>query len=87
MHDHDAQAADHAGMQHHGGAPAKQAPCENPASHDCSHALASCGPMLTIAQGVESVLSPAIAHVTIAAAVSERPLSRSVAPEPPPPKT
>jgi hypothetical protein len=86
MHDGAATQSSHEGMQHgDADAPAEKAPCETPAAPDCCQALASCAPVLSIAEGAD-VITPLIVHATIAAAVSERPLSRSTAPEPPPPK-
>lgn len=86
MHGRDAPATGHEGMQHDGAAPADETPCQTPVSPDCCQALASCAPMLSMDDGSDTITAPAIVHVTIAAAVSERPLSRSTAPEPPPPK-
>ena len=85
MHDHDAASTSHAGMQHDAGAPAEETACETPASPECCLALASCAPTLGADEESTSVTA-AIVHMTIAAAVTERPLSRSTAPEPPPPK-
>ena len=87
MHDGAATESSHEGMQHaDADAPAEEAPCDTPASSpDCCQALASCAPALSLAEGAD-VVTPLIVHATIAAAVSERPLSRSRAPEPPPPK-
>ena len=82
----DAPAADHEGMQHGADAPADQTPCETPASPDCCQALASCAPVLGIDAGSTTISSSTIVPMTIVAAVIERPLSRSTAPEPPPPK-
>lgn len=87
MHEHDAAAGAHAGMHHDGGhAPAEKTPCDTPVAPKCCQALVSCAPILAIDEGSEVVTTVAIAHAPIAAAVSERPLSRSTAPEPPPPK-
>jgi len=86
MHDGAPAESSHEGMQHGDAhAPAEKVPCETPASADCCQALASCAPALGIAEGAD-VVTPLIVHATIAAVVSERPLSRSRAPEPPPPK-
>jgi hypothetical protein len=86
MHDSAPAATSHEGMQHaDADAPAEEAPCDTPASPDCCQALASCAPALSLAEGA-NVVTLLIVHATIAAAVSERPLSRSRAPEPPPPK-
>jgi hypothetical protein len=86
MHDVAPAGSDHAGMDHgEGNAPAEETPCDTPSSPDCCQSLASCAPVLSIAEGAD-VIAPLIVHATISAAVIERPLSRSTAPEPPPPK-
>lgn len=86
MHDGAAPESSHDGMQHgDGGAPAEQAPCDTPSAPECCQALASCASILSVAEGADGV-TPLIVHATIAAAASERPFSRSSAPEPPPPK-
>ena len=83
---HPAPAAGHEGMHHDGSAPTERTPCDTPVSSDCCQALASCASVLSLDAGSDTMASPAIVPLTIAAAVSERPLSRSTAPEPPPPK-
>jgi hypothetical protein len=83
---HDAPAAGHEGMQHGAEAPVDETPCETPASPDCCAALASCAPVLGLDASSVTISSAAIVPMTIVAAVIERPLSRSTAPEPPPPK-
>ena len=88
MHDGAATESSHEGMQHadaDADAPAEKAPCDTPASSDCCQALASCAPILSMAEDSDAT-TPRIAHAPIAAAVSERPLTRARAPEPPPPK-
>ena len=86
MHDSAPAGSSHDGMQHgDGGAPAEQAPCDTPSAPEGCQALASCAPVLSVAEAYEATTA-LIAHAPIAAAVSERPLSRSRAPEPPPPK-
>lgn len=83
MHGHDAPVASHEGMQHD--APPEDASCESPLSPDCCQAVVSCAQLLGLSE-TRSIANAAIVHVTIAAAVTERPLSRFVAPETPPPK-
>ncbi|HET9452938.1 MAG TPA: hypothetical protein VFO66_01540 [Gemmatimonadaceae bacterium] len=83
MHDASVPAAGHEGMDHGDGTP--QPPCHAPGAAECQ-IPASCTPTLSAIEVSGSMAAPAIAHVTIAAAVTERPLSRSTAPEPPPPK-
>ena len=83
MHESSVPAAGHEGMDHGDDEP--QAPCHAPGAPDCQ-VPASCTPTLSIIEESGTMVSPAIAHVTIAPAVTERPLSRSTAPEPPPPK-
>jgi hypothetical protein len=84
MNDHDAPAGDHEGMDHGAGATTEETPCDTPLS-ECCRALVSCAPILSFSEA-RPVADLPIVHVTIAAAVIERPLSRSTAPEPPPPK-
>lgn len=83
MHGHGAPATSHEGMQHD--VPAEDASCETPLSPDCCQAVVSCAPVLDLSES-RSVANTAIVHMAIAAAVIERPQSRSTAPEPPPPK-
>ena len=84
MH-HEAPATAHEGMDH-GGAPAEKAPCDAPMSAEYCQTLASCAPVLSLNEALGAIAAPAIVPTTIALAVVERPLSRSTAPEPPPPK-
>src|SRR5688572_6642601 len=86
MHGEGAPAASHEGMDHHAGAPADEAPCDRPDSPQSCQSFASCAPAVSVTEEAGTTLSPAIVHVTITPAVAERPLSRSTAPEPPPPK-
>lgn len=84
MHTHDAPATGHEGMHHDASAPAEDEQCETVAS-DCCLALLSCAPMLRVSEVAMTSDSP-LARVAILQAVIELPLSRTTAPEPPPPK-
>lgn len=89
---HDAQpgapveqlAAEHHGMDH-GEAQGEQLPCEIPSQAPCCQALAACSMMLALSDAAVSMTARA-PHLTIASAPLQRPLARSVAPEPPPPR-
>ena len=83
MHSHNAPATSHEGVHHD--APPEDASCEEPLSADCCQAVVSCAPVLGLSE-TRSIADAVIVHATIAAAVTERPLSRFVAPETPPPK-
>jgi len=80
----DAPAADHEGMDHGAGATTEETSCETPLS-ECCQALVSCAPLLSVSEA-RPVEDLPIVHATVVSAVIERPVSRSTAPEPPPPK-
>jgi hypothetical protein len=94
---HQAPAGQDAPMQHHMGAMggshagdlsegiADDADCETPAQKDCCQAVTSCSPALGF--GVETQIAGWVpSHGAAGAFFSTRPLSRSTAPEPPPPR-
>ena len=84
MPQHDAPAADHEGMDHGAGPTTEETSCETPLS-ECCQALVSCAPTLSFSEARLVTDLPTV-HMTVVSAVIERPLSRSTAPEPPPPK-
>lgn len=64
---------------------AEQADCETPAQRDCCQAVTSCSPVLGF--GVETVIAERIpTHDSAGTRYTTHPLSRSTAPEPPPPR-
>ena len=87
---HEAQAADMANMHHadadagHGTVPQKK-PCDVPATTKCCDAVTSCAVAVTLPQSVVPREMPLLASLVIAS-IDEIPLSRVVAPDPPPPK-
>jgi hypothetical protein len=86
---HEDAAADaggtHDGMSHETDAPAEQAPCDAPAQQDCCLAFAACSVVLSAE--ASALVDVSVSHpASVVAGISERPASRSTAPEPPPPK-
>jgi hypothetical protein len=84
-----AQPADMANMHHavpadHGSAPQKE-PCDAPASGKCCEAVTSCAVAITLPSAMRLQEMPRVASF-VAASIDEIPLSRVVAPDPPPPK-
>jgi hypothetical protein len=75
---HDAMNAAHHGV-------AESESCQTPAQPDCCQALASCSLVLGIDDAPMRVGSTQL-HSAVRASVESAPLSRLIAPDPPPPK-
>ncbi|MEO6876917.1 MAG: hypothetical protein ABI205_00450 [Gemmatimonadaceae bacterium] len=60
------------------------APCETPSQANCCQALVSCSAVFTINRAL--ALAPSVARAAIPGSVIDVPLSRIIAPDPPPPK-
>ena len=90
---HEPGATHAAGManMHHGDAAtehqgaSRKAPCDVPASNKCCEAVTSCAVEVTLSPSMTLHEMPLVASA-FAPSVDEIPLSRVVAPDPPPPK-
>ncbi len=79
MTDHADMSMDHDPVEHH------HAPCETPALADCCQSMTSCAASLAISTVVASSFD-VDANGRVVEMLVTAPLSRTVAPEPPPPK-